>query len=132
MSLLLHEYLEENPVPADILVPVPLSPRRRRVRGYNQSALLARELARRLGLPVDDKTLARVRSTASQAETANAEARKLNVKGAFQCKGGALQGKEVLLLDDVATTGATLSACAQALRDAGAASVWALTFARED
>jgi Predicted amidophosphoribosyltransferases len=132
MSSLLYEYMADNPLPADVLVPVPLFPRRRRIRGYNQSALLAQGLARRLGLPVDDRTLVRARNTASQAETANAEARKLNVSGAFQCKGGALRSKRVLLIDDVATTGATLNACAQALREAGAASVWALTFARED
>jgi len=132
MSSLLYEYVADNPLPADVLVPVPLFPRRRRIRGYNQSALLAQGLARRLGLPVDDRTLVRARNTASQAETANAEARKLNVSGAFQCKGGALRSKRVLLIDDVATTGATLNACAKALREAGAASVWALTFARED
>jgi len=132
LASLLYEYVGNNPLPAAVLVPVPLFPRRRRIRGYNQSALLSHGLARRLGLPVDDSTLVRARNTASQAETANAEARKANMSGAFRCKGSALQGKTVLLIDDVATTGATLNACAIALCEAGAASVWALTFARED
>ncbi len=102
------------------------------MRGYNQSALLARELGRITGLPVEEKTLTRERNTPSQAESAGAEARKLNVKGAFRYRGEGLQGQTVLLVDDVATTGATIDACARVLRDSGAASVWAVTFARED
>ena len=119
-------------MPADVVVPVPLFPRRQRVRGYNQSALLAEALARRMALPADERTLVRARSTASQAETRNVDERKVNVRDAFQCRGRQLAGKRVLLVDDVSTTGATLDACAQALRKAGVASVWALTFAHED
>ena len=132
MAELLHRFLADNPLPADVIVPVPLFPRRRRVRGYNQSALLAHALARHLRLPVDERTLARTRNTASQARTGKADERKFNVREAFACRGDALTGKTVLLLDDVTTTGATLDACAHALREAGVASVRALTFARED
>jgi ComF family protein len=132
MSDLLFNFLSEVPVPADVLVPVPLFGRRERVRGYNQSSLLARALSRRLGLPADERTLVRARNTASQAETRSVDERRVNVRGAFRCKSGALAGKRVLLIDDVSTTGATLDACARALKDGGAASAWALTFAHED
>jgi ComF family protein len=132
MVSLLGRYLYRICPPADILIPVPLYPRRERVRGYNQSALLARELGRRMGLPVEERVLVRERNTPSQVERLSAKERKLNVAGAFGCRGEMLQGQKVLLIDDVATTGATLDACARVLRQAGAASVWALTFARED
>ncbi len=132
MADLLLRFLGRESLPVDVLVPVPLFPRRLRIRGYNQSALLAGALARRLRLPADDRTLVRVRSTASQAETRNVEERRVNVRGAFACRGRRLAGKCVLLIDDVSTTGATLDACARALREAGIASVWALTFAHED
>jgi ComF family protein len=132
MASLLGRYLYGINLPADILIPVPLYPRRKRVRGYNQSALLARELGRHVGLPVEEGALVRERNTPSQAERLSAKERKVNVAGAFGYRGQGLQGQRVLLIDDVATTGATLDACAQALRQAGAASVWALTFARED
>jgi ComF family protein len=132
MADLLFRFLEKEPLPADVVVPVPLYSRRQRVRGYNQSALLAGALARRAGLPLDDRALVRVRSTASQAKTGNADERRVNVSGAFECRGRQLAGKRVLLVDDVSTTGATLDACAQALLRGNAASVWALTFAHED
>ena len=132
MAELLFRFLEEDPLPADVLVPVPLFSRRQRVRGYNQSALLARALARRTGLPMDGRTLVRVRSTASQAETRNVDERRVNVSDAFECRGRQLAGKRVLLVDDVSTTGATLDACAQALVRGNVASAWALTFAHED
>jgi len=132
MAELLFRFLTDNPVPADVVVPVPLFPRRQRVRGYNQSALLAGALARRMGLSTDGRTLVRLRNTASQAETRNVDERRVNVRDAFECRGGQMAGKQVLLVDDVSTTGATLDACAQALLKAGVASVWALTFAHED
>lgn len=132
MAELLFSFLSAEPLPADVLVPVPLFPRRQRVRGYNQSALLARGLARRLGLPVDERTLARARNTSSQAEARSVDERRVNVREAFRCKTWRLRDRRVLLVDDVSTTGATLDSCARALFDGGVASVWALTFARED
>lgn len=116
----------------DLVVPVPLFGRRQRRRGYNQSALLAGEIARLRGLTLAERGLKRLRDTPPQARSVDAEARRRNVAGAFAGDGRRVEGKRVLLIDDVTTTGATLDACAQALRQAGAASVWALTFARED
>jgi ComF family protein len=107
-------------------VPVPLHPARRRQRGFNQAA----ELAAHLGLPVVD-ALERVRATATQADLPAAQ-RHRNVRGAFSATSaaGGLKGAVVLLVDDVSTTGATLTACARALKDAGVEEVRALTAAR--
>lgn len=82
-------------------------------------------------LPLVEGCLIRLRNTASQARAAGAEERRKNVEGAFECLDGRLQGKQVLLIDDVCTTGATLEACAIALKAKGAISVWGLTLARE-
>ncbi|MDI6857810.1 MAG: ComF family protein [Dehalococcoidia bacterium] len=130
-AALLARHLEKHPVPFDIVVPVPLHPHRERTRGYNQSALIARGLARKLDVPVAEKALVRQRNTRSQAERPSAEERRANVAGAFAYGGSPLAGR-ALLVDDVSTTGATLDSCARVLRENGAASVWALTFARED
>ena len=111
---------------------MPLHPDRQRQRGYNQSILLARALAEALpgsGLTVNETALRRVRATASQTKLDRYQ-RKQNVAGAFACADGAVAGRRVLLIDDVCTTGATLEACAVACRQAGAASVWALTVTR--
>ena len=131
LAQLMAESLETKPVPADVIVPVPLHPRRLRERGYNQSGLLAQELGKRSGLPVTDKPLVRHRDAPAQARTASAEARRNNVRGAFSCNDSRLEGKQVLIIDDVCTTGATLDSCAAALKEAGASSVWGLTLARE-
>ena len=125
-------YLKTEELPVDLVVPVPLFGRRQRLRGYNQSALLARELARLDGLPLAVRALSRRRDTPPQARSVDAETRRRNVAGAFAADRRQVEGRRVLLVDDVMTTGATLDACAQALRQGGAASVWALTFARED
>lgn len=117
------------PLPADVVVPVPLHPRRLRERGYNQSALLAVYLGECTGLPVLTESLHRIRHTRSQARL-DARQRKQNVAGAFACLGDAVRGRSVLLVDDVCTTGATLEACSVALKEGGARSVWALTLAR--
>jgi ComF family protein len=112
-----------------MIVPVPLHPWRFWRRGYNQAALLAGELGRRVGLPVDEAALRRVRATSSQMRLGAADRRR-NVKGAFTCRPDRVQDKRVLLMDDVCTTGATLEACSDALRAGGATGVWALTLAR--
>jgi len=132
MAQLMAGYVEEKAVEGDLLVAVPLYVRRQRLRGYNQSTLLARELSRLCGLPLAERGLARRRNTPPQARSAEAESRKRNVADAFIADRRWVEGKRILLIDDVMTTGATLDACARALRQAGAASVWALTFARED
>ena len=131
LAELLWSYLKDNPVEGDILVPVPLYGKRLRERGYNQSALLARELSRLSGLPLETNCLTRSRYSSPQAKAASAGERRQNVCGAFTCRNTNLKGKRVILIDDVATSGATLDACAAALKDGGAAFVWGLTLARE-
>ena len=114
-----------TPPDADWIIPVPLHPFRRRQRGYNQSQLLAQRLSRETGIPMQTKTLTRIRNTPSQAQRTHVE-RPGNVRDAFLA-GRGLQGSHILLVDDVITTGSTLDACALALRMAGAAGVWAVT-----
>ena len=130
LARLLGEYLGDNPLPGDVLVPVPLHNRKVRRRGYNQSSLLARELGRLTSIPVVEGSLVRKVNTPAQAKAESAEERRGNVSGAFSCD-EKLRDSQVLLIDDVSTTGATLESCAVALMEAGAASVWGLTIARE-
>jgi ComF family protein len=118
--------------PVDVVVPVPLTAKRERQRGYNQSRLLAKEIAAKLGVPIADG-LKRLRDSRQQAKSATRDERWFNVEGAFAARlPGAIEGRSVLLVDDVATTGATLDACARALLAAVAGAVTAVTFARED
>jgi ComF family protein len=131
LSQLLKDYLVVNPIPAEALVPVPLHLKRLRERGYNQSSLLARELGKLTGLAVVDDCLIRQRTAPPQARSASVEERRRNVAEAFICRDGRLQERQVLLIDDVSTSGATLDACAAALKASGAASVWGLALARE-
>ena len=131
LAQLLAEYVETRPLPVEVIVPIPLHPCRLRQRGYNQSALLARELGRLTSLPVVEDSLSRLRDTPAQVRAPNAEIRRSNVVGVFACRDEKLKGKQVLLIDDVCTTGATLDSCAIALNRAGASSVWGLALARE-
>ncbi len=115
----------------DVVVPMPLHWRRRWQRGFNQSELLARLTARRCGIPMVN-AVRRTRATAAQAGLSNARRRE-NVAGAFRVrKPQAVEGRRVLLIDDVMTTGATASACALALKRGGASSVTLLALARVD
>jgi len=111
------------------LVPVPLHWTRRWRRGFNQAEVLARAVGRRHGLPVLVRTLVRVRATPPQQ--GNVEARRRNVRDAFRAHEAApIEGRRLLLVDDVFTTGATANACAHALIEAGALGVGVLTLAR--
>lgn len=116
-------------MPVDLIVPIPLHPRRERRRGYNQSALLARHVAGAVGLPVDGDALRRNRHTRPQVEL-NPRERHENVQGAFSAEPARVSGRSVLLIDDVFTTGATMSAAAEALVAAGAVSVSGYCLAR--
>jgi ComF family protein len=129
-AAVLRHYADER---IDAVCPVPLHPSRQRKRGYNQSALLGAELAARLGIPVFPDALRRVRDTPTQTRL-GAAARRRNVADAFAVHPllpGWFESRRLLLLDDVMTTGATLSECAKALRAAGAERVLALSVARD-
>jgi competence protein ComFC len=131
LAELLAEYLRSNPLRGEALVCVPLHPRRLRERGYNQSSLLAKELGRRIDLPVIEACLIRVKQAQPQVRAVDVEERRRNVADAFVCRDEKVSGKQIILIDDVCTSGATLESCATALKNKGAASVWGLTLARE-
>jgi ComF family protein len=112
----------------DALVPVPLARARERERGFNQAVLLAERLGERVGVRVRPRWLVRLRATAAQSDLAATE-RRANVAGAFGAA-PAVAGRHVVVIDDVITTGATVSECARALRTAGARRVGVLAVAR--
>ena len=130
IAKLIAAALNSNSVDADLLIPVPLHPRRERQRGYNQSALLGKEVSRLSDIPVYENAMRRVRDAPPQVSMKSAEERLRNIRGAFECVGD-VEGKRILLVDDVVTTGSTMSACATPLKAAGAASVWGLALARQ-
>lgn len=115
--------------PVELVIPVPVGIARLRRRGYNQSSFLARPLALAMGLRYCPQALARTRETRSQVDLQLAE-RKENVKGAFGARPGLVQNRSVLVVDDIMTSGATLDACAAALKAAGAKQVFCLALAR--
>ncbi len=111
----------------DMIIPVPLHRYRKRERGYNQSALLARRVSQHTGIPVNETFLTRLRATKAQSSLKHGD-RAANVEKAFSANEG-VRGKRILLLDDVRTSGATARACAAALREQEAAKVSLLTAA---
>jgi ComF family protein len=113
----------------DLVLPIPLGRKRMHERGYNQADLLARPFALATGLSYSSRSVWRERETASQVGLGAAQ-RLENVAGAFKADPKQVSGRRVLMIDDVATTGATISACASALLAAGALDVWGLTLAR--
>jgi ComF family protein len=112
----------------DALVPVPLARARERERGFNQAGLLAERLGERLGVRVRSRWLVRLRATAAQSDLSAAE-RRANVADAFAAA-PAVAGRDVVVIDDVITTGATVAECARALHEAGARRVGVLAVAR--
>jgi len=131
---LVEDYVRDGWLPdeisdVDCAVPVPLHVRRRRERGYDQARLLAEAFGRKWGWPVRPQAARRTRYTESQTGQGRHH-RWLNVDGAFDAREREVEGKHVLLIDDVMTTGATASACAAAVRRAGAERVSVLTLTR--
>ncbi|MEI7554411.1 ComF family protein [Candidatus Chlorohelix sp.] len=115
---------------SDLLIPVPLHRTHLQERGYNQAGLLAESISEVCKLEIDEIQLARIRQTRSQIGLGLRE-RAENVANAFEWRGASLIGKNILLVDDVCTTGATLNACATVLKAAGANLVRAITLTRE-
>jgi ComF family protein len=129
MSRYMRPLIGDMPASA-ILVPVPLHRRRLWSRGFNQSALVARELSRRTGLPVAVDALRRIRST-PPLKGMGMRQRRRTVAGAFRANGAAdLRGRTIILIDDVLTTGSTANACARVLKRAGAERVDLISWAR--
>lgn len=123
---LLREELDGRAV---VLVPVPLHKQRQSVRGFNQAELLTRRLAKTLGLRVDSRALLRIKETSAQPGLGRAE-RLSNLKGAFRCERRRVDNLTIVLVDDVCTSGATLTEAARAILSSGAREVLALTVAR--
>ena len=113
------------------IIPVPLHDKRLKSRGFNQASIIAQALSKSLRLPLDDVSLLRVSGTEQYRAGLDAKGRHDTVAGAFQVRHPRMvAGEVILLIDDVFTTGATVSACAEALSQGGAGSVFVLTIAR--
>jgi ComF family protein len=110
---------------AEVLIPIPLHSSRRRKRGYNQAALLAREISKRCGIPVEEHLLYRVKKTKAQKEL-NDQERQTNLKHAFSVRKGEIPYQTVILVDDIYTTGSTIDAAAAVLKENGIQTVYFL------
>lgn len=132
LAELLHAYLtyHEIHLPADsILIPVPLHKRRERIRGFNQSRLIADLLGKKLGIKAASDILQKIKATTAQMELSGTE-RRANLKGAFAVSDtGVIRNRTCILIDDVKTTGTTLEEAARVLNGAGAKRIWAITVA---
>ena len=130
LSRLLVAYLQYGDIPIkelDVVIPVPLAKKREKQRGYNQSKLLAEGIARHYSIPLDDASLKKIKDITPQFELSRKE-RLQNIRGAF--RSSPIAGKNILLIDDIYTTGATAREAATALKAAGANNVYVLTLAR--
>jgi competence protein ComFC len=121
--------LYESDWQIDLVIPIPISRSHFKQRGYNQSALISRPLARMAGIPHSNNSVARVKETATQT-TLNAKERFKNMDDAFLGNPDKLKGRSVLVVDDVITTGATMQNCSKAIKKAGAEKVYCLSVAR--
>ena len=115
--------------PVDMMIPVPLGKKRLKERGYNQVGLVARPLAYQIGLRYEPDALWKARETRSQVGLSVSQRRE-NVQNAYEANRKVVERKSILIMDDVATTGSTISACTEVLLSAGAQDVYVLTIAR--
>jgi ComF family protein len=131
VELMVHVQQREPLRTSDLILPVALHPERERERGFNQALILATEIASRSGIPLEPHVLVRIAQTRMHRAGMDAKARRKSVADAFAVRHPELLvGKRILLIDDVFTTGATASACAAVLKDAGAEEILVLTIAR--
>ena len=133
LGLLLAQAYRRYGMQADMLIPVPLHSERQRQRGFNHASLLAEVCSAHLGVHMNDSILVRHRATVAQVDLHPRE-RYQNVAGAFACSSSSansvLNGRRIVIIDDVSTTSATLEACATPLFAAGAKEIWGLVLAR--
>lgn len=129
IAIQMIDFVRSLCLPVEMLIPVPLGKKRLKERGYNQVDLVARPLAYQMGWMYQPRVLWKTRETRSQVGLTISQRRE-NVHNAYQAEPKAVQRKSILIMDDVATTGATISACAEALLSAGAQKVYVLTIAR--
>lgn len=130
VASLLAETFTKYKMEADVIIPVPLAPKRAKERGYNQAGLIAAELSKILNVPIQDNFLVRVKHTEAQKKMTLKE-RQENLHGAFEIKPpySAIKGRRVLLVDDVFTTGTTADECARVMKKAKPKSIEVLTIA---
>ena len=129
LSPTLADSIQSWGISFDVITPVPLGKMRFRERGYNQADLIAKPIARILNQSYKPGALERIHETRSQVGL-DAGERRANLQGAFRADGEICRNKSILVIDDISTTGATLNACAEALKQAGAKSVYCFTVAR--
>jgi len=128
---LLAEIARDWPIDADYIVPIPLHPAKKRVRGFNQAAVLAQPLSKALGIPIAEDILKRVRKTAAQSGLSPVS-REQNISGAFALGRKDSTDRKILLVDDIFTSGATMNACAKILQNAAEVSCISLSIAAKD
>jgi competence protein ComFC len=128
-SIPLAQVIQRERWQIDLITAVPLNKKRRKERGYNQAEILARPVAKKMGISYSSNLIQRIKHTNSQVGLSLQE-RQNNVVNAFLAVPALVKSKNVLIIDDVATTGSTMDACAKALMDAGTKNVFALTLAK--
>lgn len=129
--LLKNENFVENINSYDIIVPVPLSKKRKMERGYNQSLLIAKEISKSTKIKINSDCLKKVKNIVAQS-TLNKEDRQKNIEGAFILKNNKnIQNKKVLIIDDIFTTGSTVNECSKIIKQAGATNIGILTIAKD-
>ncbi|HSL43925.1 MAG TPA: phosphoribosyltransferase family protein [Anaerolineales bacterium] len=129
IALQMEDFVRSLDWTADALIPIPLGKKRLKERGYNQVGLVARPLAYQVGWSYEPQALWKTRETRSQVGL-NVSQRRKNVDSAYQADPNVVKRRSIVIMDDVATTGSTISACTQALLSAGAQEVYVLTIAR--